>query len=148
MIFPVEAVAPGRFSAWARAGGRAGAVSAGTLAPITPARPARRIPGLLGALTSTDHKRIGLNLGLASFLFFLGGGVMALLMRTQIAQPNLKFVSDDTYNQLFTMHGSTMIYLFVTPMAIAMALYLVPAADRRGRPVRREAGPGAGSGYG
>ncbi|MEA2145738.1 MAG: cytochrome c oxidase subunit, partial [Solirubrobacteraceae bacterium] len=86
----------------------------------------RRVPGLLGALTSTDHKRIGLNLGLASFVFFLAGGVFALLMRTQIAQPNLQFVSDDTYNQLFTMHGSTMIYLFVTPMAIAMALYLVP----------------------
>ncbi len=101
-------------------------MSSGTLAPSSPARPIRRLPGLLGALTSTDHKRIGLNLGLASFLFFLGGGVMALLMRTQIAQPNLKFVSDDTYNQLFTMHGSTMIYLFVTPMAIAMALYLVP----------------------
>ena len=47
-------------------------------------------------------------------------------MRTQLAQPNLSFVSDDTYNELFTMHGSTMIYLFVTPMAIALALYLVP----------------------
>jgi cytochrome c oxidase subunit 1 len=63
---------------------------------------------------------------LASFAFFLTGGVMALLMRTQLAQPNVQFVSDDTYNQLFTMHGSTMIYLFVTPMAIAMAMYLVP----------------------
>src|SRR5436305_11461256 len=67
-----------------------------------------------------------MNLGIASFLFFLAGGVFALLMRTQIAQPNLHFVSDDTYSQLFTMHGSTMIYLFVTPMAIALALYLVP----------------------
>jgi cytochrome c oxidase subunit 1 len=85
-----------------------------------------RIPGWLGALTSTDHKRIGLNLGIASLVFFLAGGVFALLMRTQLAQPDMQFVSDNSYNQLFTMHGSTMIYLFVTPMAIALALYLVP----------------------
>ncbi|MBV9473391.1 MAG: cbb3-type cytochrome c oxidase subunit I, partial [Solirubrobacterales bacterium] len=72
-----------------------------------------RIPGLLGALTSTDHKRIGLNLGLLSLVFFLVGGLFALLMRAQIAQPDVQFVSDQTYSQLFTMHGSTMIYLFV-----------------------------------
>jgi cytochrome c oxidase subunit I len=82
--------------------------------------------GWFGAATSTDHKRIGLNLGLCSLGFFLLGGVFALLMRTQIAQPNEHFVSDNTYNELFTMHGSTMIYLFVTPMAIALAIYLVP----------------------
>ena len=75
---------------------------------------------------STDHKRIGRNLGLCSLAFFLVGGGFALLMRAQIAQPNEHFVSDDTYNALFTMHGSTMIYLFVTPMAIALGLYLVP----------------------
>jgi cytochrome c oxidase subunit 1 len=85
-----------------------------------------RVPGWLGAVTSTDHKRIGLNLGLLSLVFFLTGGVFALLMRTQLAQPDMQFVSDNTYNELFTMHGSTMIYLFVTPMAIAMAMYLVP----------------------
>jgi cytochrome c oxidase subunit 1 len=85
-----------------------------------------RLPGLLGVLASTDHKRIGLNLGACSFAFFIVGGVFALLIRTQLAQPNMQFVSDDTYNQLFTMHGSTMIFLFVTPMAIALATYLVP----------------------
>jgi cytochrome c oxidase subunit 1 len=84
------------------------------------------VPGLLGVLASTDHKRIGLNMGLASLAFFLAGGLMALLMRTQLAQPSTHFVSDGTYNELFTMHGSTMIYLFVTPMAIALAVYLVP----------------------
>jgi cytochrome c oxidase subunit 1 len=89
------------------------------------ARPAR-VGGWFGALTSTDHKRIGINLGICSLVFFMAGGVFALLMRAQIAQPNERFVSDDTYSQLFTMHGSTMIYLFVTPMAIALALYLVP----------------------
>lgn len=92
----------------------------------TSAAPVRPLGGWLGALTSTDHKRIGLNLGIGSLIFFIGGGVMALLMRTQLAQPNMQFVSDTSYNELFTMHGSTMIYLFVTPMAIAMATYLVP----------------------
>ncbi|HEY6396185.1 MAG TPA: cbb3-type cytochrome c oxidase subunit I [Solirubrobacteraceae bacterium] len=82
--------------------------------------------GWIGTLTSTDHKRIGLNLGIASLAFFLAGGVFALVMRTQLAQPNLHVVSDNSYNELFTMHGSTMIYLFVTPMAIALAMYLVP----------------------
>jgi cytochrome c oxidase subunit I len=92
-------------------------------APIA-SRP--RISGWLGAAISTDHKRIGLNLAVCSLLFFLTGGVFALLMRTQLAQSNVQFMSDNTYNQMFTMHGSTMIYLFVTPMAIALAMYLVP----------------------
>jgi cytochrome c oxidase subunit 1 len=91
-----------------------------------PALPVSRVGGWLGALTSTDHKRMGLTLGVCSLFFFLLGGVFALLMRTQLAQSNMQFVSDNSYNELFTMHGSTMIYLFVTPMAIAMALYLVP----------------------
>ena len=91
--------------------------------------PTARIPrltGWLGAAISTDHKRIGLTLGVCSLFWFLLGGVFALLMRTQLAQSNMQFVSDNSYNELFTMHGSTMIYLFVTPMAIALALYLVP----------------------
>jgi cytochrome c oxidase subunit I len=83
-------------------------------------------PGWLGALTSTDHKRIGLNLGLASLVFFIAGGVFALLMRVQLAQPDMQFVSDNSYNELFTMHGSTMIFLFVTPMAVALTTYLIP----------------------
>ena len=92
----------------------------------TPARPASAIGGWLGTLTSTDHKRMGLTLGACALFFFLLGGVFALLMRVQLAQSNMQFLSDNSYNELFTMHGSTMIYLFVTPMAIAMALYLVP----------------------
>jgi cytochrome c oxidase subunit I len=93
-------------------------------APMVPG--SRRSAGWIGALTSTDHKRIGLNLGLCSLVFFLAGGVMALFIRAQLSQPNNHIVSDQTYSELFTMHGSTMIYLFVTPMAVAMALYLVP----------------------
>jgi cytochrome c oxidase subunit 1 len=91
--------------------------------------PPARIPrfnGWLGAAVSTDHKRMGLTLGVCSLFFFLLGGVFALLMRTQLAQSNMQFLSDNSYNELFTMHGSTMIYLFVCPMAIALAMYLVP----------------------
>jgi cytochrome c oxidase subunit 1 len=91
----------------------------------TPVLPPRQ-GGWIGALTSTDHKRIGLNAGLCSLVFFLIGGLFALIMRSQLATPNGQVVSDNTYNELFTMHGSTMIYLFVTPMAIALAIYLVP----------------------
>jgi cytochrome c oxidase subunit 1 len=85
-----------------------------------------RVRGFAGNLVSTDHKRIGLNLGGAALLFFFTGGVFALLMRVQLAQPNMQFLSDQSYNELFSMHGSTMIYLFVTPMALALAMYLVP----------------------
>jgi cytochrome c oxidase subunit I len=88
--------------------------------------PPLRIPGWAGAAISTDHKRIGLNLGALSLVYFLLGGVFALLMRSQLAAPNGQLLSDSSYNELFTMHGSTMIYLFVTPMALAMAMYLVP----------------------
>lgn len=85
-----------------------------------------RTRGWLPSLISTDHKQIGLNMGLFSLIFFIIGGVFALLMRTQLAQPDMQFLSDSTYNALFTMHGSTMIYLFVTPIALAISLYLVP----------------------
>ena len=75
---------------------------------------------------STDHKRIGLNLGVFSLCFFLLGGAFALLMRAQLAEPDGHLLSNSRYDELFTMHGSTMIFLFVTPMALAMAMYLVP----------------------
>jgi cytochrome c oxidase subunit 1 len=85
-----------------------------------------RAGGWVGGLTSTDHKRIGLNLGVMSLVFFVVGGVFALLIRSQLATPNGHVVSDYGYSELFTMHGSTMIFLFVTPMAIALSMYLVP----------------------
>jgi cytochrome c oxidase subunit I len=93
--------------------------------PPRPRAPARSA-GWLGGLMSADHKRVGLNLGALSLIFFLVGGVFALLMRAQLATPNSHVVSDNTYSELFTMHGSTMVYLFVTPIAVAMATYLVP----------------------
>jgi cytochrome c oxidase subunit 1 len=75
---------------------------------------------------STDHKRIGLNLAAVSLFYFLLGGLFALLMRAQLANPDGTLLSPARYDELFTMHGSTMIFLFVTPMSLAMAIYLVP----------------------
>src|ERR671934_3030225 len=75
---------------------------------------------------STDHKRIAARTAALAFVFFLASGVLALLMRSELAQPGLQIVSTDTYNQLFTMHGSGMIYLVVTPLALALGLYFVP----------------------
>ena len=87
-------------------------------APAVDAAPAR-------GLTATDHKRIAINLSVVAFVFFIAGGVLALIMRTQLAADG-GVVSEDVYNQLFTMHGSTMVYLFVVPVALAAGLYLVP----------------------
>jgi cytochrome c oxidase subunit 1/cytochrome c oxidase subunit I+III len=83
--------------------------------------------GVLGWLTTTDHKRIGLLYFFTTLVFFGAGGVEALLMRTQLSQPNEKVLSPETYDQLMTMHGVTMIFLFVIPMTIgAFGNYLVP----------------------
>jgi len=88
--------------------------------------PLRRPAPLLDALISVDHKSIARRMLGASLVFFLGGGVMALLMRTELAQPGLQVVSTESYNALFTMHGSTMIYLVITPLSLALGAYLVP----------------------
>jgi cytochrome c oxidase subunit I+III len=76
----------------------------------------RERPGLLGWLTTVDHKRIGLLYFFTTLVFFGAGGVEALLIRTQLAAPNERLLGPDTYNQLMTMHGVTMIFLFVIPM--------------------------------
>jgi cytochrome c oxidase subunit I+III len=84
-------------------------------------------PGVLGWLTTVDHKRIGLLYFFATTAFFLAGGVEALVMRTQLAQPDEHLVSPATYDELFTTHGVTMIFLFVIPMTVgAFGNYLVP----------------------
>ena len=82
--------------------------------------------GLLDLALSTDHKRIAARIMAAALVFFLGGGVMALVMRLELAQPGLQVVSTDSYNALFTMHGSTMIYLVVAPLALALGVFMVP----------------------
>ncbi len=82
--------------------------------------------GILAWIATTDHKRIALRMTVVSGIFFLVGGALALMIRTQLLDPNGAFLEQDTYNQVFTMHGSTMIYLVVTPLAVALALYIVP----------------------
>src|SRR5204863_4781902 len=73
-------------------------------------------PGVLGWLTTTDHKRIGLLYFWTTLAFFGAGGVEALIMRTQLAGPNGHVVSPSTYDELFSMHGITMIFFFIIPM--------------------------------
>jgi cytochrome c oxidase subunit 1 len=77
-------------------------------------------------LTTTDHKRIGLLYIGTSVLFFGAGGIMALIMRAQLATPNEHVVSADTYDQLFTIHGTTMVFLFVVPILAGFGNYFVP----------------------
>ena len=83
-------------------------------------------PGLLGFFTTVDHKRIGIRYIVTSFVFFFIAGALALVMRAQLAQPNEDIVSPDAYNQLFTMHGTIMIFLFNTPVLAGFGNYLVP----------------------
>jgi cytochrome c oxidase subunit I len=82
--------------------------------------------GLLSWVSSVDHKQIGIMYFLASLFFFLVGGLEALLMRTQLARPENTFLSPQAYNQLFTMHGTTMIFLVVVPVLVGFSVYLVP----------------------
>ena len=82
--------------------------------------------GLWSWITTTDHKRIGILYGLSSLFFFLVGGVEALFIRLQLAAPNGEVLSADAYNQMFTMHGTTMVFLVVMPAAGAFANYLLP----------------------
>jgi cytochrome c oxidase subunit 1 len=77
-------------------------------------------------LTTTDHKRIGILYITTSLAFFVAGGVLALLMRAQLATPNEHFIRRDSYDELFTMHGTTMIFLVVVPILAGFGNYLVP----------------------
>ncbi|HEU5362520.1 MAG TPA: cbb3-type cytochrome c oxidase subunit I, partial [Gaiellaceae bacterium] len=84
-------------------------------------------PGILGWLTTTDHKKIGLLYFWTTLVLFGAGGVEALLMRTQLIAPNQHVVSPSTYDELFTLHGVTMIFFFIIPMTTgAFGNYLLP----------------------
>src|SRR3954453_11394703 len=76
--------------------------------------------------TTTDHKRIGIMYLVLTFGFFILGGVEALLIRLQLAVPNNDLLTPQTYNELFTMHGTTMIFLFVVPVMAGFGNYFVP----------------------
>ncbi len=77
-------------------------------------------------IMTVDHKRIGILYLITAFVFFLVAGIFALLMRLQLAQPDATVLSNATYNEIFTMHGTTMIFLVVMPLSAGLGNYLVP----------------------
>lgn len=86
----------------------------------------REYSGLMEWFTTVDHKKIGLLYIMGSVFFLFVGGFEALLMRTQLAQSNLKILSPDLYNQIFTMHGTTMVFMVVMPFLAGLGNYIVP----------------------
>ena len=83
-------------------------------------------PGFLGWLTAVDHKSSGKRHLITAFAMFLAGGILAALMRTQLMRPENGFLGPDTYDQIFTTHGTTMMFLFAVPVMNAMGIYFVP----------------------
>ncbi|GAA4385073.1 aa3-type cytochrome oxidase subunit I [Tsukamurella soli] len=77
-------------------------------------------------VTTTDHKTLGIMYIVTCFGFFLIGGLMALLMRAELAEPGLQFLSTEQFNQLFTMHGTVMLLLYATPIVIGFANFVLP----------------------
>jgi cytochrome c oxidase subunit 1 len=82
--------------------------------------------GIVSWLTTVDHKRIGFLYGISALFFFLVGGAEALMIRMQLAVPNNDFISAQTYNEMFTMHATTMIFLAVMPLSAAFFNYIMP----------------------
>jgi cytochrome c oxidase subunit I len=82
--------------------------------------------GIIDWLTTVDHKKIGILYIFTAFAIFLAGGVLALLIRTELAEPGLQTMDLNTYNQVFTMHGTLMIFLFAAQVSTGLANYLVP----------------------
>src|SRR5205823_9312576 len=81
---------------------------------------------LSNLLRTTDHKTIGLMYLTTAFVWFMVGGLMAMLMRGELARPGLQFLSQEQYNQLFTMHGTIMLLLYATPIVFGFANYVLP----------------------
>ena len=89
-------------------------------------RPKVEESGLWSWLTTVDHKRIAKLYGVSAFIFFLLGGLEALLIRAQLTRPENNVVDAQRYNELFTMHGTTMIFLVVMPLSVAFFNLVVP----------------------
>ncbi|WP_432089266.1 aa3-type cytochrome oxidase subunit I [Streptomyces sp. bgisy095] len=93
---------------------------------LVPVRRKRRGKAVVDWLTTTDHKKIGHLYLITSFVFFLLGGLMALVLRAELARPGLQIVSPEQYNQLFTLHGTVMLLLFATPTFAGFANAIMP----------------------
>jgi cytochrome c oxidase subunit I len=101
--------------------------STATPVPQVTTRAASREPrGWTSWVTTTDHKKIGIMYLVLTFAFFILGGVEALMMRLQLAQADNTLLTPQTYNELFTLHGSTMVFLFIVPFWAGLANYFVP----------------------
>ena len=92
----------------------------------SPAREVEKGSRLSNLLRTTDHKTIGLMYLVTSFAYFMIGGLMAMLMRGELAQPGLQYLSPEQYNQLVTMHGTIMLLMFATPLFFAFANLIMP----------------------
>jgi len=102
-----------------------------TVAELTPTRPFPPRRGvkasfLYRVLTTTDPKLLGVMYTVTSVGFFMAGGLMALLMRSELGAPGLQFLSNEQYNQLFTMHGTIMLLLYATPIVFGFANCILP----------------------
>jgi cytochrome c oxidase subunit 1 len=93
---------------------------------LEPQAGAYRRSWVIDWLTTVDHKKIGILYITNSFLFFFAAGILALVIRSELAVPGLQFLDQSTYNQSFTMHGTIMIFLFVIPALAGFANYIVP----------------------
>jgi cytochrome c oxidase subunit 1 len=93
---------------------------------LTPTSESYRRSWVIEWLTTVDHKKIGILYIVNSFAFFFAAGILALVMRSELAVPGLQFLDESTYNQAFTMHGTIMIFLFVVPILSGFANYIVP----------------------
>jgi cytochrome c oxidase subunit 1 len=89
-------------------------------------KPGNKGRAIVGWLTTTDHKRIGHLYLITTFVWFLFGGLLALIMRAELARPGLQFISVEQYNQLFTMHGTIMLLMFATPLFVGFANVIMP----------------------
>jgi cytochrome c oxidase subunit 1 len=94
--------------------------------PALPEAPHEPSGGIVDWLTTVDHKKIGLLYIFTSFGIFLAGGVLSLAIRTELARPGLQTMGENTYNQVFTMHGTLMIFLFAAQVSTGLANYLIP----------------------
>ncbi|HZS93662.1 MAG TPA: cbb3-type cytochrome c oxidase subunit I, partial [Chloroflexota bacterium] len=86
----------------------------------------RRPPGIVGWLATVDHKEIGRRYMITALIFLLLGGVVALVMRVQLGSPDNAMIGAERYDQLFSMHGSTMMFLFAVPVMEGVAVYIIP----------------------
>ena len=138
MVFRVRVVSQGEYQSWlaAAAGRRRGRPAREPKERRArwrpPSFPCRRPEahheqpgGIVDYLTTVDHKKIGILYMVTAFGIFLAGGVLALLVRWELAQPGLQAMGENTYNQVFTMHGTLMIFLFAAQVSTGLANYLV-----------------------